>query len=80
MFCGGLPTAKGMPRIACPLERSTLVIGSDKGGGFEHAAVVVLMCMSCSNKHMIARLSMVKYVTGQCDVRMRGTGEAWSEL
>lgn len=44
MFCGGLPTDNGIPRMACPFARSTLVIGSDNGGASEHAAAAHPVC------------------------------------
>jgi hypothetical protein len=46
MFCGGLPSDSGIPRIVYPLARSTLVIGSDIGGLLEHVAAASLVCNS----------------------------------
>lgn len=43
MFCGGVPIESGTPRILCPFDSSTSVIGIDKGCGLLHAAAVVPM-------------------------------------
>jgi hypothetical protein len=59
-FCGGLPTDNGMPRIACPLARSTLVIGSDNGRELEHAAITGLICTSCRKLHASRPAAIVK--------------------
>jgi hypothetical protein len=64
-----------MPRMACPLERSTLVIGSDRGRGSEHVSVAELVCTSCK-KNQSARLTAISTsMRVECEDRL-----CWSEL